>query len=467
MTDANHMSRAINHCLNHKPARFYLSGWFCCFFASFLIIDVALADDTYSNVAKQTLDDAVNLRKEGRIEDSIELLEKLKKADQDNVRIHLELAIGYLKNRQYQQAEAAVEQVFKLAPAMKDNKKLQQMISHSQQQAQMLGMPNKVPNNTANKAVNKQAVNKVSKSSPHQFKGEVTLYKGFDRQAASFSFFEISFDEEGDDFQIERKEFSGSDTAHYTSGKFKGQYRYIPSESFDLLGQPTYAIWRSQLSWFQKNSKRDKTYRLGLATFDSSFHLVQPKRLALNARYRAKWRYFQGDKVRFDQTTDINFVVPYQQLKLKLGFSQKTRDYNSEFSHYENSTTLTPYMSLSYRFSPTLMAKIGLRERRINADNELLEGEVNHYFGAMEYDFTEDLSLSLSYYYDDLTYNIVDLDFGFNSGQLKRTLTLGGRYQLSENWQIGLNAIYIDRKQNEDFGQDQLKRLETSIRFSF
>ncbi|MFT4928213.1 MAG: hypothetical protein ACI8WB_004332, partial [Phenylobacterium sp.] len=134
---------------------------------------------------------------------------------------------------------------------------------------------------------------------------------------------------------------------------------------------------------------------------------------------------------------------------------------------FADSTSLAPYMRFSYRFSPSLMATLGARKRTIDAENTLIEGSITRYATTLKYDYSDSLAFTVAYYQDDLAYDIVDIELGLNSGELKRTLILGTRYEINENWQLGFNGIYVDKKQNEDFGQDQLKRLETFVRYSY
>ncbi len=448
------MSRMITD-LSIKPAKLSRFGWFCCWFllcCPFVNAakqpEIAKPEIAKPEIAK--LEDALVLRKQGKIQDSIDILEKLKVAAQGNhkesVRVNLELAIGYIKAKQYSEAETAVDTIYALSPQMKDNKKLlklKQLITRSQQKA---------------------------RKSKHRFNAQISVAKGFDRQSSAFSYLEVSDDGAGDDYQVERKEFGFSKKSHYTSHRFNGEYRFTPGEPFELWQRPIYLVWNNRLNYLQKNSKRGKKVRFGLASFETALYLIQPRGWRFNLRYKTKTHFIQGDKTEFDETTDVNFSVPYDAAKLTLGYSHKSDRYTANVGYLNrlNNTRLkTPYASLSYRFSPDLLATVGTRKRQIDSVNALLEGKVSNYFASAKFDYSDALSFSLSYYHDELIYRIIDLDLGLNSGELKRTLSFAARYDLTDNWQLGLNAIYVDKKQHEDFGQDQLKRFETFVRYRF
>lgn len=438
-----------------NPVEAKVVYWLCWLLLPWILLNGANAQTEQTTALEQ----AIELRKQGQVYDSIELLQGLKSVDDSNVRVNLELAISYLKAKQYCRAEEAVEYIFTLAPLMKDNEKLNKlktMISHSQQKAN---------------------------SAQHLFKAEVTAYKGFEELTSEFTYLELT--EFEDYYQVERKNETVSSKYYYSGARFKGEYRYTPTESFNLFGQPTYSFWSNRLTYFYKESDTLEKVRFGFTSLDSSLFVIQPKNWAINARLKGKWHTYQGQKTLTEQSLDINGSMLFYGARVKLGISHNDNVLdmgfiNSEFNDsghiFEEKTSLvSPYLRISYRFSPALLLTLGTKVRNIHADNELLEGKIRNYSSTLKYDVSDTFEVHLSYYHNDLRYSIYDLEDCFdlesfsclNSGELKRTFTFGGGYNINPHWQVGINALYVDKKQDNDFGQDQWKRLEGFVRYRF
>ena len=85
----------------------------------------------------------------------------------------------------------------------------------------------------------------------------------------------------------------------------------------------------------------------------------------------------------------------------------------------------------------------------------------------LRYKASEAFDLHLKYTQNDLSYDVVDVDNGLNSGEMKKVLTFGGGYTINQHWQIGINALYLDKKYYDDFGQDKWRRIEGFVRYKF
>jgi hypothetical protein len=413
-----------------------------------LLIAPVLAKD---GMELDSVDNAVSLRKEGQAEASVSMLKRLKLTDERNVRINLELAISYMKSRQFEQAQYVVDYVLTLTPAMKDNKKLQRlkrMIRRSQRRANM---------------------------PEHQFKGEIIAYKGTEELTQQSPYYEIT--EFEDYYQIERKSDVFSNNYYYTAARLKGEYRYTPKQSLKIFDRGVYAFWSNRITYFHKQRDTLDKANFGFTSLDSALFVIQPRYWAFNAKLKGKWHHYEGNKTLTEQSADVNGSLLFYGARFKLGIRQKNNDLDTSFIEdnldsdldiYEQKIKIiTPYVALSYRFSPSLLWSVGSRRRNIHADNELLEGKVINYNSTIKFIATDALNLHLSYHHDDLSYDVVDLDEGLNSGELKRTFTFGGGYKINEHWQVGINALYVDKKQDNDAGQDQWKRLEGFIRYRF
>ena len=399
----------------------------------------------------KVIEQAISQRKQGKTYDSIEILQQLKLNQQNNIRVYLELAISYLKVQQHDKASAEVASILSLAPSMKDNKrllKLQEMIATAQQKA---------------------------KDSKHQFKYEVTAYRGFDELTAKYPYFEIT--EFEDFYQVERKEESFATKHHYIGTRLKAQYRYTPTKSFNLFGQPTYSFLNSRITHFEKHSLGDHNAYFGFDSFDSSYFLLQPKRWAFNAKIKGKWHSYHGERSLTEKYIDINGSVLFYGARFKLGVNRTSNALDSEYAEklfgdgnyiFERKTSIvSPYVKLSYRFSPSLLWTVGSRRRSIHATIAELEGKVINYSSTLKYNVSDKIDLHTSFYYDELSYDVVDLELGLHSGELKRSLIVGLGYRLDDNWRVGINALHMDRKQNDDYGQDQQKRMEAFVQYSF
>ena len=429
----------------------------CCVFVS----NKAYADHSASNHSpvhtNSQVDLAVEKRQQGLVYDSIAILEQLKTELTsnvklgDNVKISLELAISYIKAHQHDKAQAQVTEMIALNPSMKDNKriqKLQEMISTAKQKAQ---------------------------DSKHQFKGEITFYRGFDELTAKYPYFEIT--EFEDHYQVERKEESIKFKEHYIGGRAIGEYRYTPVSSFNWFGQPTYSFWNNRITHFEKHSLNDHNVYFGFDSFDSSYFLMQPKRWAFNAKVKWKWHTYHGERSITEKTVDVNGSVLLYGARVKMGVHRSSNALNEtyaeelfgEFAQFTQlkSTVVSPYIRVSYRFSPSLLWTVGSRRRSVQSNDAELEGKVMNYSTTLRYSVNDNFDVHTSFYYDDLSYEVVDLDLGLHSGELKQSLVIGMGYQLTDNLQIGLNGLYMDKKQNDDFGQDQYKRLEAFVRYRF
>lgn len=417
-----------------------------------LVSFMASADHSHSSSQiHQSIEQAIEKRQQGLVYDSIDILAELKSHHQDHVRIYLELAVSYLKAQQYQLADAQVKELVSANPVMKSHEriqKLQEMISIAKQKAL---------------------------DSQHQFKGEITGYRGSDELTAKFPYFEIT--EFEDFYQVERKEESFESKHHYVATRLKGEYRYTPTQSFNLFGQPTYSFWNNRITHFQKHSLGDKNDYFGFTSFDSSYFLMQPKRWALNAKVKAKWHTYHGQRSLTEKSIDVNGSVLFWGARFKLGVHRTTAELDKDYAEdlfgdtgvlfEQKNSIVSPYLSLSYRFSPSLLWTVGSRRRSIHATRAELEGTVINYNTTLKYQVNESFSLHSSFYYDDLDYQVVDLDFGLHSGELKKTLIIGAAYRFNDNWQFGLNSLYMDRKQKDDYGQDQWKRFEAFVRYNF
>ena len=204
---------------------------------------------------------------------------------------------------------------------------------------------------------------------------------------------------------------------------------------------------------------------------------MQPKRWAFNAKVKWKWHTFHNQRSVTEKTADINGSVLFYGARIKLGIHRSSNALNQEYaedlfgdSYYLislKSTVISPYLNLSYRFSPSFLWTLGSRRRSIHADMATLEGKVDNYSTTVKYNINDSFDVHATYSYDELEYEVVDLDLGLHSGEVKQSLILGLGYKLTDNWQVGINALHMDRKQKDDFGQDQWKRIEGFVRYRF
>ena len=442
-----------------QPALTSVSGWLLCLCC--ILPAPVMAMPGNSNVNQ-----AVNMRQQGDLFESIRLLEQLKAADGQNLRVNLELAISYFKARRFTEARQQIDHIFGLSDKMKDNprlNKLAQMIDSAADQA---------------------------KQDTHQFKLDVTGYWGSDELTSLFTYDE--FTEFDDSWVVERKTAKESHQVNYGQARVKGEYRYTPAEPFELFGEPTLAFWTNRVTWFEKKYLEDDAERFGYAGLDSALFVIQPKNWAFNIKLKGKWHQYGGRKTLTEKTADINGSLLAWGARFKLGYNYQQRGLKSsfydellqgdEYIFEEKSKLLSPYVKVSYRFSPDMLWSVGWKRRNIHNDNVLLEGHLTRVNSTLKYDVNSDLNLHLSYYSDRLDYRLYnvngnsnmaglgfeDLDsFELNTGELKRTVTFGAGYQLNEHWQVGINLLYMDKKQDNDWGQDQWTRLESFVRYRF
>ncbi len=398
-----------------------------------------------------SIENAIALRQHDRLFDAIDMLKRLKELDPTNVRVNLELAVSHLKTRQFDEAEDDVADIYAVAPQMKNNKRLKKlcdMLDRSVKQAE---------------------------AAKHQLSGEVTTYRGFDEITSEFPYFEIT--EYEDYYHVERKSDKVKSKFHYLAARLKGEYRYTPAEQFNLFGQPTTVFWRNRFTYFHKQTQGDNSIRFGFTSLDSSVFVLQKKKWALNARLKGKWHTYEGERTLNEQLLNLNGSVLFYGARIKLGLEHKKDHLNmtiadelfgqDNYLYEQNTSITTPYARLSYRFSDNLMWSIGTRKRNIKADNPLIEGTVTNYNTVLRYKASQAFELHLKYTQNDLSYDVVDVDNGLNSGEMKKTLTFGGGYTFDEHWQVGINALYVDKTFYDDFGQDQWKRIEGFVRYRF
>lgn len=450
------------------PVRAAALGWFCCLWA-FFSPQLSMA----AGVIQDSIEQAVKLRKSGELCDSLYMLQRLRIKEPHNVRVHLELVLGYLKAKQYDDADNTLEALYALSPKMKDNKKLKKLdavIFRARQNEQIaLGLES-----------NERT---LLDGQTHKFDFEVTAYKGVEELTSEFSYLEIT--EFEDYFQIERKNDHQTSKYYYSGARLKGEYRYTPNDSFDLFGRQTYSFVSNRLTYFYKEADTLVDADFGYTSLDSSWFVIQPEHWAFNAKIQGKWHNYKGSRSLTEIKTDISLsrLIYGARVKVGLSHNENTLDsdyvqdtFDADYAIIEQTTRLvTPYVSVSYRFSPDFLWSAGIYQRNIHASNYLLEGRVINYRSTVKYDVTENFELHLSYQHNDLRYDYFNVDGCFdidsfecfNSGELKRTFTLGSGYNLSEHWQIGLNAMYMDKKQDNDFGQDQWKRLEAFVKYRF
>ncbi len=454
-----------------RPAKGISIGWFCCFSLLLGLNAPSLAheDDIDS------IECAVQLRRAGHIQMSIDMLLRLKATEQANVRVNLELVMGYLKAQQYDQAEQILSGILALSPQMKSNpklKKLAQMITRARQNS---GAHTGLEQNDDDSP--------LELAQTHQFDFEITTYKGFEELTSQFSYLEIT--EFEDYFQIELKNDMLTSKYYYSAARLKGEYRFTPSGSFNLFGQPTYTFVSNRLTYFYKQADTLADVDFGYTSLDSSWFVIQPEHWSFNATVKGKWHNYDGDRSLTELKADINLSTLVYGARLKAGIShnQHTLDMSYLQDYYDDdyfiieqkSRLVSPYIGLSYRVTPSLLLSGGVKRHNILSDNPLLEGRVLSYNATVKFDVTEIFELHLSYSHNDLRYDYFNVDDCFdlnsfeclNSGELKRTITLGSGYSISPHWQIGLNAMYMDKKQDNDFGQDQWKRLEAFVRYRF
>lgn len=204
---------------------------------------------------------------------------------------------------------------------------------------------------------------------------------------------------------------------------------------------------------------------------------MQPKRWAFNAKVKWKWHTYHGERSVTEKTVDVNGSVLLYGARVKLGIHRSSSALNQDYAEdlfgeavylvSLKSTVVSPYIRVSYRFSPSLLWTLGSRRRSVQSNDAELEGKVMNYSTTLRYNISDDFNLHASFYFDDLSYEVVDLDFGLHSGELKKSVVIGVGYQLTDDLQIGINALHVDRTQNDDYGQDHYKRLEGFVRYRF
>lgn len=445
-------------------------GRLCCLSVFLACAPVSQAHDEDID----TIDCAVELRRSGHIQASIDMLLRMKLAHGNSLRVNLELVMGYLKAGQYDAADTVLEGIFALSPKMKNNPKLQKlasMIARARQNStEAIGL------------IQGETDQVIQERKAHKFDFEVTTYKGFEELTSEFSYLEIT--EFEDYFQIERKNDQLTSKYYYSAARLKGEYRFTPSETFTLFDRPTYTFVSNRLTYFYKQADTLADVHFGYHSIDSSWFVIQPEHWAFNATVKGKWHNYDGQRSLTELKADVSLSTLFYGARLKAGISHNQhtldmsylQDFDEDYFIIEQKTRLvSPYVSLSYRFSPSLWFSAGMKQRNIHAENELLEGRVLNYNATLRYDVNESFEVHLSYYHNDLRYDYVNVEGCFdlesfecfNSGELKRTFTLGTGYAITPHWQLGINAMYMDKKQDNDFGQDQWKRLEAYVRYRF
>lgn len=456
--------------LNLLPAAGKTLGWLCCMCMPLMLSTPVAAHGEDID----SIECAVDLRRAGHFQESIDMLLRMRARHGDSVRLALELVMGHLKAGQYDRADEVLNGIFALSPNMKQNEKLRklaQMIEQARQNKRLeLGLTQTEP----------EAPDQSQQS--HQFDVEVTAYKGFEELTSEFSYLEIT--EFEDYFQIERKNDQLTSKYYYSAARLKGAYRYNFSESFELFGRPTYAFVSNRFTYFHKQADTLADVHFGYSSIDSSWYVMQPDHWAFNAQIKGKWHNYEGQKTLTELKADMNIATLLYGARVKVGISHNdhtldlsyTQEFDDDYFIIEQkSRLLSPYVNLSYSVSPSLLISLGMKQKNILSSNYLLEGRVLNYSSTVKYDVTEDLELHLSYHHNDLRYDYYNIENCFdldsfeclNSGELKRTFTLGSRYALTPHWQLGINAMYMDKKQDNDFGQDQWKRLEAYLRYRF
>lgn len=429
----------------------------------------------------ELLKNAISLRQAAHYFQAVEILEQLKSEYKNHKRVNIELAINFINLKQFSQAQSAIDHLNTLPLSEQEKAKLvslQQLINKSSQQTvkkhfysvELLAF---------------YGIDSLSPSSLYEYMDFCELeeyeYLEFCEMEAYeyLGFFELEeyeyqdFNEEGDYIEPENEdidevpEILAKKDNSYTSQRLRATYRYRPGTRFDLLGQQASFIWYNNFSVNKKQINDESESRYSQLKLESTLYLLQSNRWMYDVKFRARYHSINGKKVQNDQSIQFAVSMPlYDKGRLKAGFELKNKSFASVNSHYDANIS-TPWLEYAINLNDNFRWSLGGRYRQSHARDSFYTYDNSTFYTSLHYKHSQKLSGFITLNQSKLTYEIDDPEQVNWSVENIRSAALGIKYNVNQNLSFGLNAHFINNKQQHITGKDEWERFEIFVGYLF
>ena len=423
------------------------------------IFTLLLVFVTYKSSAQNTdfslLKQAISLRQSHQNQQAVTILESLKIDHQDHKRINIELVINYMKLDQYDKANPIIAHLYTLK--LSDN-----------ELAKLKALQKRLKNKALTRLKHKTA------PQPHRFGLSATMFTGVDSISSQFPIYEYigdinwqdgyEVDNSEEDILFTRSELTEKQSNYYTAQQVKGYYRYTPKQQTSLFNKKNILVWTNKLSLYRQKIQNKNDYQQ--VKLDSNISLISTTRWLFDLRFRIRSHFYGGEKTLDDTGIQFLVAIPIKHNRLKLGLERRNKNFN-KLNSANNAAVTTPWLEYAFVISTNFSTNIGIQYRNKHADDPFNSyGNINLYT-RFNYDPNEKMSTYILLNYNKLHYDKDDPEEVNWSEEIRKSIALGVNYQLTNNFNIGLNSHLINNKVDNDNGQDEWFRLEAFISYQF
>lgn len=413
------------------------------------------------------LKDAISKRQSGNYHQAIDILEKLRTDYADHKRINIELAINHIKLKQYSRAEDIILHI-------------QQVPLTEQEQAKLNSLLNLIERKTKDS------------TKRHRFSGEVTANLGVDNFVSLFPewagsgylhcydyfdgeqyLYTECYDENdsevediGFESEQDRENIKTKDQETYTSQKLRLNYKYHPAQKPTLFGQTAKLIWNNDLFFTNKQVKDKSNNKYRQFKFDSSLYFFFANRWIFDMRYRSVHHFSDGKRLLENHGAQMALAVPFDSARLKFGVEVKSKSYHQMLKE-KDATVIVPWLEYSRDLASNLKLSVGSRYRQSRARDAVYSYNNWNVFVGLHYYPFEKTSIFVSLNHDKLNYTIDDPDIVNWGQETKRSIAVGIKYKLNQQFVFGINGQYATNKFDMNFGDEDWNRIEAFVSYRF
>ncbi|BBN81776.1 hypothetical protein PA25_17610 [Pseudoalteromonas sp. A25] len=417
--------------------------------------------------AQKMLNQAVTHRKAGEYSQAISLLTSLRETFIGHKRINIELALNYIKLRQYDRAEQLVTYLESLELSDSEHAVISKLKRVLTLQLRRSLAPHTLYF-TSNTSV---GIDIVQNSFPvYTFDDTVqdSEYWSSDEELndswidSEFIYTDYAIDEQ----LFGREEISNKNEVGYVSQALSANYRYRPVDMLAWFSYPTQWIIDTDVQVKYKQLDKSDNNKYLSYHFDTSAYLLQINRWLLELNAYAKVDYVDNHKLINKSRLRLAWTLPFESSKLKFSYDVEQKHYRSALQDY-NATVHVPAIEYTYVFSSQWRLSFASKYYRLNAHDDYNSYRNTHTSGALYYNPHRDIVTYISYNHYVLKYEISDPELVAWSRETKRTLSIGFKYQANEKLALLLLGNLGDNRIEMGLGDDSWQRLEASIEYRF
>jgi hypothetical protein len=414
------------------------------------------------------LKNAISLRKAGKTQQALNILEPLKTQYMDHKRVNIELVMNYISFKQYNDAQTIIHHLESLPLSATESTKLRSLQGK---------LKNLILNNIPS----------------HRYVIELLAYGGIDGTTSKFPVYEYSdfddwqefsdIDDVDDDSLFTRGEETKIKHDFYTAQQIKAVYRYQPHQQFNVFGTKSTLRWINNVSLYQQQTDNDYQNNYGQIKIDSTLALIERNSWLIDLRLRGRYHFNGQHHHLSDQGVQLSLTLPIKRSQIKFGFEYRQKSFASKpnvnidesliyigtdnnITNSNDARVSTPWLEYAYKISKDLKIHLGTRYRQKQADDPFNSYDNLNFYMSFHY-YTNSFNAYITFSHDQLHYKIDDPELVNWSNEKRKSIITGVKYKLSDRFSLGANSHFINNNVEKDNGEDEWYRIEGFVSYRF